>query len=80
MFLCSKGYITFPAGCTPSTVDAHIYIHLVGFHFHHYRVFASNVAMSAIIRSIFHPCVVTQRSSTELLVYSREVGQLVMIA
>ncbi|KAG0704066.1 hypothetical protein DFH29DRAFT_874011 [Suillus ampliporus] len=36
--------------------------------------------MSAIIRSIFHPCIVTQRSSTELLVYSREVGQLVMIA
>ncbi|KAG1788076.1 hypothetical protein EV424DRAFT_1356272 [Suillus variegatus] len=36
--------------------------------------------MSTIMSSIFHPCVVAQRSSTELLVYSREVGQLVMIA
>ncbi|KAG1853369.1 hypothetical protein F4604DRAFT_1933264 [Suillus subluteus] len=32
------------------------------------------------INSIFHACVVAQHSSTELLVYSREVGQLVMIA
>ncbi|KAG1848289.1 hypothetical protein F4604DRAFT_1675376 [Suillus subluteus] len=32
------------------------------------------------INSIFHACVVAQQSSTELLVYSRELGQLVMIA